>query len=140
VARAEGLDYNQRTHWYNSVPAHEAALWADQQGKGEDFRRAVYRGYFAELVNIGSSEALAGMADRLDLNSADLRLALEEGRFRPEVERQFQLARENQITAVPAYVANRYLMVGAQPYEVFRQLIETAEADAADAADAAGAR
>jgi predicted DsbA family dithiol-disulfide isomerase len=130
VARAEGLDYSERTHWYNSVPAHEAALWADQQGKGQDFRRAVYRGYCAELVNIGSSEALAGIADRLDLDSADLRLALEEGRFRAEVERQFQLARANQITAVPAYVANRHLMVGAQPYEGFRQLIEAADAAA----------
>lgn len=129
VAAAEGLGYATRTHWYNSGPAHQAALWADQQGRGEEFRRAVYRGYFAELLNIGSADVLAGMADRLDLDSADLRQALAEERFRGEVERQFEFARDAGITAVPAYVAGRYVVVGAQPMEVYRQLIETARAE-----------
>ena len=129
VAGAEGLPYAQRTHWYNSVPAHEASIWADQQGRGEDFRRAVYRAYFAEVLNIGSADVLASIADSLELDSADLRSALAQSRYREEVERQFQEARDAGISGVPAYVAGRYLMVGAQPYETFRQLIEAARAE-----------
>jgi predicted DsbA family dithiol-disulfide isomerase len=129
VAAAEGLGYGVRTHWYNSGPAHQAALWADQTDHGEDFRRAVYRAYFVDDANIADTELLAGIADRLDLDTADLRRALEEERFRPEVERQFEFAREAGVDAVPAYVAGRYLLVGAQPLEVYRQLIETAQAE-----------
>jgi len=133
VARAEGLTYAARTRWYNSVPAHEAAVWADQHGKGEDFRRAVYRGYFAELLNIGSTNVLAGIVEAVGLDPAGLREVLIDGRYRDEVTRQFEYARENGITGVPAYVAGQYLMVGAQPYETFRQLIEAAQTQEAEA-------
>ena len=131
VARAEGLTYAARARWYNSVPAHEAAVWADQHDKGEDFRRAVYRAYFADLLNIGSTDVLAGIAETVGLNPAGLRDALTDGRYRDEVTRQFEYARENGITGVPAYVAGQYLMVGAQPYDTFCQLIEAAQAEPA---------
>jgi predicted DsbA family dithiol-disulfide isomerase len=129
VAEAEGLKYGARSHWYNSGPAHQAALWADQHGKGDEFRKAIYEAYFAEDKNIADTELLAGIAERLELDVADLRQALAEERFKPEVERQFEFAREVGVTAVPAYVAGRYLLVGAQPLEVYQQLIETAQAE-----------
>jgi predicted DsbA family dithiol-disulfide isomerase len=129
VAAAEGLTYGTRTHWYNSVPAHEAALWADQHGDGEAFRRALYRAYFADNLNIGSADVLAGLADSFSLPSDDLRDALASGRHRERVQEQFEYARAAGVTGVPAYVAGRYLMVGAQPYEVYQKLIETAQAE-----------
>jgi predicted DsbA family dithiol-disulfide isomerase len=110
------------------MPAHEAALWADQQGQGEAFRRAVYRAYFASDLNIGSADVLARLAADVGLDPADLRQALGEGRFRDQVAEQFEYARQVGITGVPAYVAGGYLMVGAQPYEMFRRLIEAAQA------------
>jgi predicted DsbA family dithiol-disulfide isomerase len=129
VAVAEGLAYGQRTHWYNSVPAHEAALWADEQGQGEEFRRAVYRAYFVDGQNIGSNAVLASLADRIGLDSHLLRGALAESRYRERVDQQFEYARAAGVTGVPTYVAGRYVMVGAQPYEIFCKLIETAEAE-----------
>jgi predicted DsbA family dithiol-disulfide isomerase len=129
AADAEGLPHSQRTHWYNSVPAHEASLWADEQGKGEEFRRAVYRAYFVDTLNIASTEVLTGTAEDLGLASNDLRDTLEKGRYRPAVDEQFNRARSLGITGVPAYVAGSYLMVGAQPYEVFCRLIETAQTE-----------
>jgi predicted DsbA family dithiol-disulfide isomerase len=129
VAAAEGLTYNQRTQWYNSGPAHQAALWADLTGQGEAFRKAIYQAYFADGLNIAETEVLATIAESQNLDAGDLRKALAEERFRAEVESQFELARNAGVTAVPAYNAGRYLMVGAQPYEVYKQLIETAQAE-----------
>jgi predicted DsbA family dithiol-disulfide isomerase len=131
VAAAEGLVYRARSHWYNSAPAHEAAVWADQHGDGEEFRRRVYRAYFADLLNIGSTDVLAELASDLGPPAHELRVALEQGRYRDEVARQFRYAREAGITGVPAYIAGRYLMVGAQPLEVYRELIETVQAELA---------
>jgi predicted DsbA family dithiol-disulfide isomerase len=129
VAAAEGLAYGTRTHWYNSVPAHEAALWADENGDGEAFRRAVYRAYFADNLNIGSVDVLATLAEGLDLRSDDLRGALTSAQYRERVQEQFDYARTAGITGVPAYVAGRYLLVGAQPLEIYQKLIETAQAE-----------
>ncbi len=131
VAAAEGLVYRARTHWYNSLPAHEAALWADEHGDGEAFRRRVYGAYFADLLNIGASEVLAELAVDVGLPADGLREALAQGRYRDEVNRQFQYARDAGITGVPAYTAGRYLMVGAQPFDVYRQLIDTVLAEEA---------
>jgi predicted DsbA family dithiol-disulfide isomerase len=129
VAAAEGLAYGQRTHWYDSRRAHEAALWADEHGDGEAFRRAVYRAYFADGLNIASSDVLAGLADADSLDSSDLRAALTEARYRDRVNEQFEFARAAGVTGVPAYIAGRYMMVGAQPYEVFCKLIEAGQAE-----------
>ena len=98
VAAAEGLAYGTRTHWYNSVPAHEAALWADQNGDGEAFRRAVYRAYFVDNLNIASVDLLAGLADALGLHSGDLRTALARALFRERVQEQFDYARTAGVT------------------------------------------
>ena len=131
VANSEALSYGTRTHWYNSIPAHEAALWAEEhdQHQAEAFRRAVYRAYFVEDRNIASHDVLAELADGVGLESGDLRAALEEARYRPRVEEQFEFARAAGVTGVPAYVAGKYMMIGAQPYDVFCKLIETAQAE-----------
>jgi predicted DsbA family dithiol-disulfide isomerase len=135
AADAEGLPHVVRSHWYNSEPAHEAALWADDHEAGEPFRHAVYRAYFAEGANIGSPDVLVGLAEHLGLAAPpDLRAALAEGRYRERVAEQFERARALGITGVPSYVAGNYVMVGAQPYEVFRQFIETVQAEEASAA------
>ena len=129
IANAEGLPYATRTHWYNSVPAHEAALWADEHGDGEAFRRSVYRAYFVDGLNIGSADVLAGLVDALELDSGDLRSALAEERYRDRVNQQFEFARAAGVTGVPTYLAGRYIMVGAQPYDVFERLIQTSRAE-----------
>jgi predicted DsbA family dithiol-disulfide isomerase len=134
VADAEGLEYGERTHWYNSLPAHEAALWADTHGDGETFRRAVYRAYFADGLNIGQPDVLAELARGANLDPEALRQALADGVYREAVQEQFEYARAVGVTGVPAYVAGNYLMVGAQAYEVYQQLVEAAlTAERADA-------
>jgi predicted DsbA family dithiol-disulfide isomerase len=131
AADAEGLPHVVRSHWYNSEPAHRAALWADDQGQGEGFRRAVYRAYFAQGVNIGSTDVLVGLAEQLGLAGPALRAAHEGGDYRQAVAEQFERARALGVTAVPAYIAGRYVMLGAQPYEMFERLIETVQAETA---------
>ena len=46
------------------------------------------------------------------------------------------LANQLQIHAVPSFVFDdKYLVQGAQPYEVFCKLVETAQSDAGGASD-----
>jgi predicted DsbA family dithiol-disulfide isomerase len=124
LADEAGLEYGERTHWYDSKPAHEAVVWAAALGRTDDLKRAIFRTYFVANRNIGSPDVLAELAAGLGLDGDDLRRALVEGRHRAEVEAQYQEARELGVTAVPTFVADdRYALVGAHPYENFEKLM-----------------
>ena len=124
AAAAEGLEVGERKHWYDSEPAHEAALWVDAQGgDGAAFRKAVFRAYFVEDRNIGSADVLAEIAEGLELDGEDLRAALSSGRYRENVEQEFEEARQIGVTAVPTFVSGKYAIVGAHPFSSFEKLM-----------------
>jgi predicted DsbA family dithiol-disulfide isomerase len=125
LADQAGLPYGDRSHWYDSEPAHEASEWASEQGAGEKFRHAIYDAYFVKNINIGSPDVLAKIANDLGLDGDDLREALKEERYRERVTEQFQEAHQVGVTGVPTFVAGGYAVVGAQPYEMFIRLMET---------------
>jgi predicted DsbA family dithiol-disulfide isomerase len=131
LADAAGLPYGERTHWYDTLPAHEAAEWVGARDPGDGaaadaFRRAVFEAYFVHDRNIGDGEVLAGIAGALGLDAADLRAALAQHRHRDAVEAQLADARESGVDAVPTFAAGRYAVVGAQPYDVLRRLMGAA--------------
>jgi predicted DsbA family dithiol-disulfide isomerase len=53
---------------------------------------------------------------------------LAERRFKEAVDADWAKSRQWGVTGVPTFVANRYGVVGAQPYETLAQLLERAGA------------
>jgi predicted DsbA family dithiol-disulfide isomerase len=123
LADEAGLPYGPRKHWYDSKPAHQAYLWADERGAGDSFKRRLFEAYFVGDKNIASPDLLAGIAADLGLDGDDLRAALAEGRYRERVEAEYEEAREVGVTAVPTFVAGGYALVGAHPIENLRKLM-----------------
>lgn len=123
LADEAGLAYGPRTRWYDGQPAHEATLWAGEQGQADAFKRAVFRAYFVEDRNIGSTDVLSDLADGLRLDGEELRAALADGRYREEVRAQYAEARQTGVTAVPTFVAEGLALVGAHPLENLRKLL-----------------
>jgi predicted DsbA family dithiol-disulfide isomerase len=136
LADQAGLPYGQRTHWYDSKPAHQAYLWAEEHGAGDAFKRLVFRAYFVDDHNIASPELLAGLAAELCLDGDDLRAALADERYRERVEAEYDQARAVGVTAVPTFVAGGYALVGAHPIENLRRLLAHAGATAREATSA----
>jgi predicted DsbA family dithiol-disulfide isomerase len=102
-------------------------LWAREQGHGEALHREIYRAYFIRDENIGSIDVLTAVAATLGYDAEALRRALEERRYREDVQREYAEAREIGVTAVPTFVAEGNAIVGAHPYETFRRLMEAVE-------------
>jgi predicted DsbA family dithiol-disulfide isomerase len=125
LADEAGLPYGDRSHWFDSEPAHEASEWAREQGAGEEFRHRIYDAYFVKNINIGSADILVDIANSLGLNGEDLRQALADHRYQDRVTQQFQEAHQLGVTGVPTFVAGGYALVGAQPYDMFIRLMET---------------
>jgi predicted DsbA family dithiol-disulfide isomerase len=125
---AEGLPYERRTHTYNSRLAQELAKWADGQPGMEAIHSALYRAYFVEGRNIGDLEVLVDIASRVGLPPEIARVVLSQRTFKDAVDGDWEKARRYGITGVPSFVAGRYKVVGAQPYEVLAQQLREAGA------------
>jgi predicted DsbA family dithiol-disulfide isomerase len=118
-----GLPLGERIRTYNTRLAQELAKWAEAQGAGEAFHRAVFRAYFVEARNIGSIDELVGIADSLGLSGEAARKALMSRTYRYAVDDDWTRAREMSITAVPTFVMGQARITGAQPYEVLEKFL-----------------
>jgi predicted DsbA family dithiol-disulfide isomerase len=129
---AEGLPYGRRTHSYNSRLAQELGKWADTQPGGPlgpgAIHDALYKAYFVEGRNIGDPDILVEIAQSVGLPADEARAVLEERRFKDAVDADWAKSHAYGVTGVPTFVAARYGVVGAQPYEVLEQLVEKAGA------------
>jgi predicted DsbA family dithiol-disulfide isomerase len=124
----EGLPYGRRTHTYNSRLAQEFGTWADTQPGGAALHDALYRAYFVEARNIGDVEVLIALAQAAGLDGEEARKVLAERRFKAAVDADWAKSRQYGVTGVPTFVAGGYGVVGAQPFEVLRELVTKAGA------------
>jgi predicted DsbA family dithiol-disulfide isomerase len=126
---AEGLPYGDRSMTYNSRLAQELGKWADTQPDGEAIHDALFRAYFVEARDISRPDVLLAIAAEVGLPQEGARQVLEQRTFKDAVDADWKLSREYGITGVPTFVAGRYGVVGAQPYEALERLVEKAAAE-----------
>jgi len=121
----EGLPYNaERNMSYNSRLAQELAAWAETKGKAEEVANALFRAYFVDVKNIGKADVLAKIAEENDLPADEATDVLLSRKFKDAVDEDWKRCASFGVNAVPTFLAGKYLMVGAQPYEELKRLIE----------------
>lgn len=105
--------------------AHIGAKYAAAQGRGEAFHRAVFRAHWQAQRDIASAEVLAEIAREIGLEPEAFRAALAEEAFISAVEADEYWAYQQGLGGVPAFIfGHRYLVSGAQPVDVLRQVAE----------------
>ena len=123
AAEAEGLPLARRTRTCNSRLAQELGKWAESQGLGEQFHRAVYRSYFVDGSNIALVEVLIRIAASVGLSEVEAGTVLTTRSFAAEVDADWQRARELRITAVPTHLCDGRRLAGFSHYDDFVRLI-----------------
>lgn len=120
-----GLPFQQPQHIPNTLLAHEAAYAAQAAGAGEAYHRALLRGYFADGYDIGDPETLAAIGDSVGLDGGRILQHLEAGTYREAVLQAIREAHGLGVNSVPTFIfGTGAAFAGAQPYEVFQQVIE----------------
>jgi len=123
----EGLPYNVDRRWsYNSRLAQELAKWAETKSDGEQIYDALFRAYFVEAKNIGQREILVDLAEQMGLPGDEATDVLLSRSFKDAVDDDWKRCATFGVNAVPTFLAGRYLMVGAQPYEDLERLVQHA--------------
>ena len=123
---AESLPYEKRSHTYNSRLAQELGKWADTQPGGEAIHDALFEAYFVGGVNIGDSSELVRIAESVGLSPSSAQTVLEERSFREAIDADWAKSRQYGVTGVPTFVAAGYAVVGAEPYESLKALLDNA--------------
>jgi predicted DsbA family dithiol-disulfide isomerase len=108
----------------NSRPALEAAEFAKEVGLHDQYHRGMFSAYFDDQRNIGDPDVIRDVVQQTGLDWPTLEQRLESGHYTESVERQIGEAHALGISGVPAYILDRYLVVGAQPYDVFKQVMD----------------
>jgi predicted DsbA family dithiol-disulfide isomerase len=121
----EGLPFNaERNMSYNSRLAQELGKWAETHGRAEEIGDALYRAYFVDVRNIGKADVLAKIAEENGLPADEATDVLLSRKYKDAVDQDWRRCAAIGVNAVPTFLAGRYLMVGAQPYEELQRLIE----------------
>lgn len=123
-----GLELNRGPMGIHSRAALIGAKVAEAQGTGPQFHVAVFRAYWQRANNIGDVDVLAEIAHSIGLERDAFLAALKDERYEAQVEADIEQAYAYGLTGVPALIFDeRYLVSGAQPYEVLRQVVEKVE-------------
>jgi predicted DsbA family dithiol-disulfide isomerase len=124
IADAYGMEFVSTKRIYNTRFAHEATEYARQQGKGNEFHKIVFRAVYAEGKDPSQWDVLRSAAQEAGLDGEAMQREVESGRHTESVNQQVQRAYRIGVTGVPTYVIDdRYALVGAQPYEVFKNAL-----------------
>jgi len=120
-----GLDINAGPFGIDSRSALIAEKYAESQEKGEAFHKAVMKAYWQQARAIDDQHVLKEIAEQVGLDTENFETVMTDPTYDAEVSVDIDLAREYRLDGVPALIfADRYLVVGAQPYEVLKQIVE----------------
>jgi predicted DsbA family dithiol-disulfide isomerase len=109
----------------NTLDAHRLIHWAGIEGRQTLVADALFRAYWKEGRDIGDRDTLADIADGAGLDAAMVRRLLATDADADEVRARDAHARARGMTGVPTFIiADRHVVPGAQPSELWTQLID----------------
>ncbi len=125
IADVYGMKFVSVLRIYNTRLAHEATEYARVHEKGNEFHKVVFRKVYAEGADPSLWRVLRAAAEEVGLNADEMQREVESEKYTATVVDQVRWAYQIGVTGVPTYVINnRYAVVGAQPYEVFKETLE----------------
>jgi predicted DsbA family dithiol-disulfide isomerase len=130
VAAEVGLTMESRDVIINSRRALGAAEYARAHGKFEQMHHALFKAHWERTARLEDVDDLVEVGAGVGLDRDQLREAIETGRYEPVIDESRREAESVGINAIPAHVfGGRYLVVGAQPYDVFERVLERIKGD-----------
>ena len=125
IAESYGMEFVSTKRIYNTRLAHEATEYARVHDKGNEYHKVAFRKVYAEGQDPSQWEVLRAAAEEVGLDADEMQREVEEEKYLATVVDKVRWAYQVGVTGVPTYVINnRYAIVGAQPYEVFKGALE----------------
>lgn len=107
-----------------SQSAAEAAECAADQDAFWEYHDLLFESQSGENRGAFSNDNLKAFAEQLDLETGQFNECLDSGKFATLVQNETTAARQLGVQSTPAFVINGQAVIGAQPFDVFQQVIE----------------
>ena len=129
VAAQVGLTIRPREVIINSRRALGAAEFAREHGKFLEMHDALLKAHWEQTGRLENIDDLVRIGTEVGLDAGELRRAIEENRYDEVIDENRRVASSVGINAIPAHIfGRRYLVLGAQPYEAFKQVVDRLQA------------
>ena len=131
MAAEVGLVMKRTGRLINTRLALGLAELARERGRFEAVHHALFKAHWEGLAELDSVEDLKRIGAEHGLEPPEIEAALSEGRYEDLIDANRREALGVGINAIPAHVfGRRFLVVGAHPYELFKQVVEKASTSA----------
>jgi predicted DsbA family dithiol-disulfide isomerase len=141
MAAQAGLTFHLRAaRPSNTLKAHRLIHLAAAHGLQDQAKERLMQAYFSETQSLNDDQTLQALMVEIGLPAEAVTGVLSSDTYTDAVRADQQAAREMGVSGVPFFVFNqRYAVSGAQPVEVFSQVLQQAwdETQAAPVAEAA---
>ena len=125
MAAEVGLTMKQRDVIINSRRALGAAEFAREHGRFDAMHHALFKAHWEGTARLEDTDDLVRIGAEVGLDATELRAAIEGDRYAAVIDDNRSDAESVGINAIPAHIfGRRYLVLGAQPYEAFQQVLE----------------
>jgi predicted DsbA family dithiol-disulfide isomerase len=125
IAAEVGLSMQQRDVIINSRRALGAAEFAREHGKFEEMHLALFKAHWEGGGRLEDVDDLVRIGVGIGLDETELKKAIEEDRYAALIDDNRHEAESVGINAIPAHIfGRRYLVMGAQPYDAFKQVLD----------------
>lgn len=116
---------------HNTFNVHQLLHWADQLGRMNDLKQALFVAHFSHRRNLSDNNVLADIAAEIGLERAEAQRILDDQRFATEVRTAENDWLNKGISGVPAMIFNnRHLVTGAQGVDNYTSILaQLAEAE-----------
>lgn len=131
MAKEAGLEYHfEKAIVANSFDAHRFSHLAKKHGLQHEAEEQLFKAYFTDGKNTADHETLIQLGTEIGLNADEIKNVLTGNDFANAVENDIDEAQQLGIRGVPFFVFNRkYAISGAQPIEVFAEVLDKADAE-----------
>lgn len=127
-----GLTMKQRDVIINSRRALGAAEFAREHDRFDAMHLALLKAHWEGTGRLENVDDLVRIGTEVGLDPAELRAAIEEDRYAVVIDENRAEAESLGINAIPAHIfGRRYLVLGAQRYEAFLQVLDRLRDEAA---------
>lgn len=119
------IDFGTIPRVPNTLNAHRLIHWAGLEGRQSAVVSALFRAYWRESKDIGDVAVLAEIAGANGLDRAMIERLLASDADAQDIKDRDAHARSRGVSGVPCFIiANQYVVSGAQPPQVWAQVLD----------------
>ena len=119
------IDMEKVTRLPNTLDAHRVIHWAGIEGRQTAMVARLFKAHWREGADIGEAATLARLAGEVGMDAAAVARLLATDADADDIRARDMDARQKGVTAVPTFlIAQQYVVSGAQPVEMWQQVID----------------